>query len=715
MKQVWQEYRTGQLRVGEVPIPTLRRGQVLVQTAFSLISAGTEKVKVDTARMSLLAKARSRPDLVRKVMRRFKTRGLRETLRAVRTRLDAPTPLGYSLSGVVLQVTPDVTGIKPGDRVACGGTSANHAQVVAVPALLCTNVPDNVSMEQAAFTTLGSIALQGFRLAQVSLGEIVVVVGLGLVGQIVSMIARANGCKVIGFDPAEAMIEHAVAGGFDRSDFVTTETTLERRVAQVSGKRGADAVIICAATRSNRPVELAGELCRDHGKVVVVGAVGMTVPRDLYYAKELHLCVSRSYGPGRYDVNYEEKGHDYPYGFVRWTEGRNMACIMDLVATSRLDFGHLITHRFAVEQAAEAYELLAGQHGTPHLGIMLTYGYPDQKAAAHADLSIPFATGSGTSAAVIGAGSFAQSVLIPELREAGLNLAAVATMSGLSAEAVRNRFGFRTATSPEAILEDASISAVVIATRHADHAGLVARALRAGKAVFVEKPLAISDDDCEVVEAAYRERPNLLMVGFNRRFSPLAVALKEAFDGLPLTMTFRVNAGGIPDESWLHDIDDGGGRILGEVCHFVDFLCYFASSPVTSVFASAMPSPGKPLQSSDSVSITLNFTDGSVGHILYASQGSERMPKERFEVFGGGQSGIIDDFRAGRIYQPSGDRVIKLRNQDKGHHEEVRRFASALKGKGQPPMKFQDVMHSTRVTLDVIRSLAQGSPIIRVP
>ncbi len=693
----------------DAPLPSLKPGWILVANRASLISAGTERMKVELGAKNLAQKARARPDLLKKVVDRARSEGIGSALSAARERLDALSPLGYSSAGTVIRVGAGVEGIAPGDRVACGGGGfATHAEVIAVPRNLIAAVPDGVPFESAAYATVGAIALHGVRRAEAQLGERVGVIGLGLVGQLAVRILAAGGCTLIGVDLDPKAVELAASGG--ARAFERDRDGLQSSVLEATGGLGLDSVLVCAAATSSDPVRLASELARDRGRVVIVGDVPIEADRALFYEKELELRLSRSYGPGRYDRDYEERGRDLPPAYVRWTEQRNMQAFLDLVASGAVDPSPLTTHRFPVEQAERAYALLTDDRGEERpFGILLEYAYEERPAAPTPHSARR--SGAGTARiGLIGAGSFARATLLPALRDAGAELAAVASGGGLTATDVATRFGFeRAGDSADEILADDSIDAVVIATRHASHAQLTASALRTGKAVFVEKPLAIDRDGLAEVEEALAP-DSLLMVGFNRRFAPLAVQLRNELEAVASpTLLARVNAGPLPADHWAHDPEDGGGRLIGEGCHFVDLLSYLSGGPTVVVHALAVPHPQRPLECSDEVVATLRFGNGGVGTLVYTGGGDPRLPKERIEAFGGGLAAVLDDFRRLELSRGGKRRVTKQR-QDKGHKAELARFLAAVRGEAEAPA-VSTYLDSTRATLALVDSLRDGSAV----
>jgi predicted dehydrogenase/threonine dehydrogenase-like Zn-dependent dehydrogenase len=708
VKQVAQRPRDGRIAVVDAPLPALRPGWLLVANRASLISAGTERSKIELGAKNLAQKAKARPDLLKKLVDRARSEGIGSALAAARDRLDALTPLGYSSAGTVLRLGMGVEGIAVGDRVACGGGGfATHAEVVAVPRNLVAAVPDGVPLESAAYATVGAIALHGVRRAEAHLGERVGVIGLGLVGQLAVRILAAGGCRVVGIDLDRDAVGLAASAG--ALAFERDRDGLEGAVLEVTDGLGLDSVLVCAATISADPVRLASELARERGRVVVVGDVPIEADRALFYEKELELRLSRSYGPGRYDRDYEERGRDLPAAYVRWTEQRNMRAFLDLVASGAVDPSPLTTHRFPVEQAERAYALLTNDRGEERpFGILLEYAY-EERAATPRPRAVRRAAG-GTRIGLVGAGSFARATLLPALRDAGAELAAVASGGGLTAADVATRFGFeRAADSADEIFGDDSINAVVIATRHVTHAPLTASALRAGKAVLVEKPLAIDRDGLAEVEEALSS-DSLLMVGFNRRFAPLAVRLRNELEAIASpSLLARVNAGPLPADHWTHDPEDGGGRLIGEGCHFVDLLSYLAGARAVTVHALAVPHPQRPLECSDEVVATLRFANGAVGTLLYSGAGDPRLPKERIEAFGGGLAAILDDFRRLDLHR-SGKRRVTKQRQDKGHKAEVARFLAALRGEADAPA-VDTYLDSTRATLALVESLRNGSAV----
>lgn len=715
MKQLLQNLKTGEGVVADVPAPVCQRGRVIVRAAASLVSAGTERAFVELGRKGLVGKAKERPDLVRKVVEKVRSEGLLNTLQSVREKLDESHALGYSAAGIVVEVGEGVTEFRAGERVACAGTGyAAHAELLSVPKNLCVRLPDAVDFESAAFATLGAIALQGVRLAEPTLGESVVVIGLGLIGQLAVQLLRANGCRVFGVDLDASRVELAKTLG--AGDGCASNEGVKDAVLKWSRGRGADAVLITAATQSDEPVELAGEISRLRGRVVAVGLVGMNVPRQIYFQRELTLRVSMSYGPGRYDPEYEERGHDYPLPYVRWTEGRNLEAFLDLTASGAVRTSPLVTHRFPVEESARAYELISGDAREPYLGIVINYDTEREVERSVVNPSSKFKVQNSKSAGVvrvgwIGAGDYARHMLLPHFKEAGAEFSSIATASGVSARDVGTRYGFgRFVSGADEVLSDESINLVVIATRHDTHAALAQRALERGLNVFLEKPLALDDASLDSLVEAASNSSGLLAVGFNRRFSPHARAAKEFFREVraPLSILYRVNAGRIPRAHWTQDPREGGGRVVGEVCHFVDFMQFMTGAPVERVYAEPVTTSDREAVAEDSVFVTLKFADGSNGTIAYLAEGDRALRKERVEIFGGGRSFVLDDYRAASAYRDGRETTTRLRAQDKGQRDELRALFDALRRGGPAPTTLAELANTTRATFRILDSLRAG-------
>ncbi|HLP72155.1 MAG TPA: bi-domain-containing oxidoreductase [Bacteroidales bacterium] len=710
MKQLIQNFKSGEMYVDEIPAPAISAGMVLVGNEFSLISAGTERGTVKIAQANLLGKAKERPDLVAQVIKNIKKEGITATLNKVRTKLDSLKALGYSSAGVV-KASLDKNGLfRPGDRVACAGQDyASHAAVISVPQNLVARIPDNVSSEEAAFTTVGSIALQGIRQASPNLGEKVAVIGLGLLGQITCQLLKANGCMVFGIDLNEKLVktaqENAGVIAMRRDDANIVSSCLD-----FSDGYGFDSVIITAATQSNDPVELAASIARKKAKIVIVGAVGMELHRDPYfYRKELELIMSCSYGPGRYDPSYEEGGHDYPYPYVRWTEQRNMEAFLGMLSMKVINVKPLITHVFDISDAEKAYDIVLGKTKEFSSGILLRYAPSNGKERSLVNLKND--PSGSVSTGFIGAGSFAQSYLIPAVRSSGGSLNGVVTTRGITSKNVASKFGFNyCSTNIDDVLNDKNINTVFIATPHASHASLVAKALEARKNVFVEKPLAINMEQLAQVMEARNNFRKPVMVGFNRRFSAVAERIRSEFETIaePLLVNIRVNAGIIPGEHWIQNPEIGGGRIIGEVCHFIDLMQFLTGSEPVSVFAESVTTDSSAIAAYDNIAVVVKFRNGSVGNLMYLANGDSGLAKERIEVSGGGSSAVINDFRDGILYRNG--KTIKLDSKGKGHREEVQKFFDALVKGVDSPLSFRSACLTTVTTFRILDSLSTGLP-----
>ena len=708
MKQLLQNMRDGKAIVEEVPVPKPRAGMALVKTEASLVSAGTERMVVEFAEKSLVGKARSRPDLARQVLDKAKREGLLATAQAAFDRLDQPMALGYSSAGTIIELGEDMRGFKVGQRVACaGGGYAVHAEFAVVPRNLLTPLPDTVDFESAAFTTLGAIALHGFRLAEPQIGETVAVIGMGLLGLLTGQIAAAAGCRVLGIDIDPKRIALASSLGLH----AWLRDQVGSYAQAFTTNRGFDKVIICADTSSNDPIELAGEIARDRARVVATGAVGLDFPRKLYYEKELSFINSRSYGPGRYDTTYEEAGKDYPIGYVRWTEGRNFEAVVDLLANGKLQVQPLITHRFPIEKATEAYDVITGKKEEPFLGVLLTYesAQSDVRNTRVKYRTPDTSRTSNVALGVIGAGLFANATLLPAIKKhRQIKLTGIASANGLHAQHAAKKFGFAyAASSDDEIINDPNINTIAILTRHDIHGDLVAKALKAGKNVFVEKPLALNNDQLSVIgELLPADGCQLLTVGFNRRFAPLAIQLASHFAHRTeaLYAHYLINAGYIPLNHWTHDPEQGGGRIIGEGCHFIDFITFLVGEAPVSVSAVALPDDGKYRE--DNVSMTFTFPDGSVGVVDYLANGDKSFPKERVEVFCGGNIAVLDDFRKLEIVHDGRRKTVKGA-QDKGWKDEWVAFSKSIRETGQPPIPYKQLMGVTKATFAAVESIRQ--------
>ncbi len=714
MRQIAQSYKTGKLTLADVATPGAPAGGVLVQTTASLISAGTERMLVDLARKSLVSKARERPDLVAKVLDKVKREGALAAFDAVRAKLDSPIPLGYSMAGRVLEVGRDARDFAIGDRVACAGAGiANHAELNAVPRNLAVHVPDAVSDEEACFATVAAIGLQGVRLVEPSLGELVVVIGLGLIGQIVASLLTAHGCDVVGVDVDPARVKLALERGAI-GGVISGKDDASATVNGLSRGRGADAIVVTASASTNEPLVLAGEIARERAVVSIVGFLPIEIPRATYYAKELRVVVSRSYGPGRYDPDYEDRGHDYPIGYVRWTQRRNLEAVLRAIATRRLDVKGLITHRFPFERALDAYELITADHPEPHLGVVLTY--PEREIARPtSEPAAPVRTRSGDlGLAVVGTGSFATSVLLPAIKELdGVRLIATASGRGLSARHAADRFGAEfTGSGLAEVLERHDVEAVVIATRHDRHTAQAVRALGAGRDVFLEKPAALDEEQLTALGEAVRTSGRRLMIGFNRRFAPFALQVREYLSGRTsgLVMSCRINAGKIPAGSWITDRAEGGGRIVGEACHFVDLMSYWAGSAPVKVSAHAI-GPGGGFSREDNLVVGLAFADGSVGTLVYTAMGDPSVGKESYELFCDGRVVSIEDWRTLRMTCRGKTTTKRALRADKGHQAELRAFAQACRTGGASPIPWESIEATTRATFAIEQAWSAGAAV----
>ncbi|NPE28856.1 Gfo/Idh/MocA family oxidoreductase [Methanococcoides sp. SA1] len=678
MKQVVLNLKDGNLTVEEVPIPTIKGSGVLVRNHYSVISAGTESGLVDLAEKSLIGKARARPDLAKKVIDKAKRDGPISAFQQAMGRLEQREPLGYSSSGTVIAVSKDITNIKIGDRIACAGAGyANHADVVFIPRNLCVKVPENVDLKDACFTTVGAIAMQGVRNADVRVGENIVVVGLGLVGLITVQILKAAGCRVFGVDLDEAKVKLAKEIGADAA-FSRNSPNIEEKINQFTRGIGADVTIIAAATKSNDPVDFAANVTRERGKVVIVGLVGMDIPREQYYNKEIELRVSRSYGPGRYDRNYEEFGQDYPAAYVRWTENRNMESFVDLLAMKKFSMEKIITHEFTIEKAPEAYEII--NERKPYLGIVLEYDV-EKAIEDKVVLKAPEPTKANGKpvVGVIGAGIFATSTLLPNLAKIdGIKLKGLSAASGISCESVAKKYDFEYCTSDyHKIMTDPEINCVIAATRNSLHAPLVIEALKNKKAILVEKPLALTEEELQEITDTWQEHGGHVMVGFNRRYSELGMKLKDFFKGRtqPMVAFYRVNAESIPNDHWIYDPSEGGGRIITECCHFIDFMQYVIGSNPTEVYAKKIETQANSPEDAENVSITISFADGSVGTVIYTTHGDTSVSKEHAEFFADGMVGVITDFKKLEMVKDGkSTKINKKMVTEKGHRNELERF-----------------------------------------
>lgn len=670
------------MTIENLPAPKMRKGYILVHNVYSLISAGTERTSVETAQASMLGKAKSRPDLVKQVMENMKREGVLATYQKVQSRLDNYKELGYSSAGIVIE--SGVPEYKQGDRVACGGATANHAEVILVPKNLVARIPEGVGYDEAAFTTVSSIAMQGVRQADVRLGESVAVIGLGLIGLITVQLLKANGCRVIGLDINAKYFTLAKELGCDVCA-VSSAASLSVVESFTKGL-GTDAVIITAGTKSNEPVELALQYARKRSKVVIVGAVGMNIPRSPFYEKEIDFRISCSYGPGRYDAAYEEKGIDYPAGYVRWTENRNMTAVLDLMQQRSLDVKKLITHTFAIANGLEAYDLITGKTKKPSIGVLIEYPSKETAELLYRRITLNERASAGSASVIagfIGAGNFAQSYLLPHIKDLGVRLKGVATGKAINAKSSAQKFGFEYASTDAAeILNDETINTVYIASRHDSHARYVLEALKKGKNVFVEKPLAVTETQLKEIRNFYSKsavpKPQL-MVGFNRRFSKSFLDIKEFFKGSlePFVVTYRVHAGFLPKNHWTQD-EEQGGRIIGEACHFIDTVEFITGSRPVSVYAASITSGNKEVNNSDSVNISIRYENGSVGNILYLANGDSALPKEYCEVYSHGRTAVMNNFKE-TVFFAQGISEIRKYDGSKGHAEEMKHFVNEVR------------------------------------
>ncbi|KPJ72625.1 hypothetical protein AMJ52_05735 [candidate division TA06 bacterium DG_78] len=716
MKQIIQNYKTGKLSVEDVPQPIVRSDGVLVKNAFSLISTGTERANIELARKSLFGKTRSRPQDVQKVLQLAKKQGFLSAYKTAMTRLEQPMSLGYSSSGIIIEVGKGVSGFKIGDRVACAGAGyASHAEVIFVPKNLCAVIPHHVPFDWAAFTTLGAIAMQGIRQADVKVGENVAVIGLGLLGQLTVQILRASGCRVIAIDLDPLKVKLAKKCGADVS--IVRKQNVKEIIYKFTDGYGVDAVIITAATSSNDPFLLAPEIARDRSKIVLVGVAKLDFPRELYYRKELSIILSRSYGPGRYDTRYEEEGLDYPVGYVRWTEKRNMQAILNLMAEKKLNIEPLISHRFTIEGAQRAYDLILGRKKENFLGVLFEYDTRKKhttKISITEEKTVISHPSSVINIGFIGVGNFAQHYLLPNIKKAKVHAVGVADVNGAHAKIVAKKYGFKYCTSDyRELLKDKNINTIFIATRHNLHAQLIIESLNAGKHVYCEKPLCLNEKELKQIIKVYntlstKRHTPLFMIGFNRRFAPLTVQAKQFMGNKigPYLVHYRINAGVLPVDHWLLDLKQGGGRVVGEVCHFIDFIRYFAQAQLISIYAECL------VGNSDSIIVTLKYGDGSVGSLSYFSTGDKDFEKERIEIFGDEKVCIINDFK--EILLSSGGRQIRKRiGQDKGYKIEINAFFSAIKNDSTPVIPFSTIVETTRATFAINESLKKRD-IVRI-
>lgn len=717
MRQVLQNVKTGETTLETVPPPTLESRGVRVRTAASLISAGTEKMLIDLSRKTYLGKAMARPDLAKQVLNKLRTEGLWSTYRKVTSKMERPMPLGYSAAGIIEKVGHEVRGLQVGDRVAMAGAGyANHAEVNFVPKNLVAQMPKDVSFDEAAYATVGSIALQGVRLAEPQLGEQVAVVGLGLIGLLAVQLLKANGCTVIGLDLDPSKVKFGEEMGLDRG-LVSSEEDPVAAVEAFTGGRGVDHTLITAATESNEPIEQAGEFTRRKGRVVVVGNVGMDLPRDDYYHKELEVKVSMSYGPGRYDPSYEEGGIDYPYDYVRWSEQRNMEAVLALMAEGKIDVEALTTHRFPFEEAIEAYEVIE-KDTEPHVGILLDYDVEQpQKEVVRVRTATAYVPTDQIGVGFVGAGNYASVHLIPHVRDhSRALLIGLSTATGRNAQQTAETFGFDYCTTDlEPLLDDDAIEAVFIATRHSTHAEFAIRALEAGKHVFVEKPMVVTPEQLdalrETYEIAQQKRPTGLMVGLNRRFAPMVGELTGALsEDRPMQMIYRINSGPIEIDSWFYRPAEGGGMLVGEMVHFIDLMQHICEERPSQVYAQSLSLGRRDRPDSDNLSITVAFDGGSTGTLCYNTVGDDAAPKERLEVYGGGTVAMLDDFRRLEITQQGSTSTSRAWTQDKGQFNQVEATIEGFCELGRAPIDFGDLVAGMETVFAARKSLQANAP-----
>ena len=706
MKQLTQKLGSGEMLVQDFPIPQLNKGMILVKNHYSIISAGTELSTVQAARKKLIGKVKEQPQQVKQVFSSLKSQGSIQTYRSVMKKLDSYSPLGYSCAGEVLEVGQGVRGYIKGDLVACAGIGyANHAEVVSVPKILCVKLPSTANLRDAAYNTLGAISLQGVRQADLRLGECCAVIGLGLLGQIACKMLKASGVRVIGIDISEESIVLGTLNGAVDKGFIRTTPGIKEKIKEFSYGMGVDAIIIAAATASHDPINFSGAIARKKGKVVVLGAVPTGFDRDPYwYKKELELKMLCSYGPGRYDINYEEKGIDYPAAYVRWTENRNMEAFQNLLHSGAIKIDYLTTHEFKFENALEAYNLLVNKT-EPFFGISLKYdvskNHQKQKIRINtcpnkSDLKISF----------IGAGSYAQGNLLPFIpSNEKIQRVGILTNSGTTSKRVAEKFSFEFCTANENDVLDNNSNMIFITTRHDSHATYILKGLKNNKYIFVEKPLCLSFKELDQIKQAMKNHDRFLMVGYNRRFSSLTKLIKSNLDNVPMSMIYRINAGSIQKDSWIQDMEMGGGRIIGEVCHFIDYLTFLNGSLPLNVSALALPDQNN---LNDTVNILIKFENGSTGVIAYYSNGSKGLPKEYVEIFSAGSIAVLNDFKELKIYGGSSVKKKKLFNQDKGQKQMVKIIFDDYFNKGLTPIPFEELYATTKTSFLVLESIRKG-------
>lgn len=708
MLQVVQHQKSGEITVQNMPAPNCPANGILVQTKYSLISAGTEKTSVSKAKSTLLERAKKQPEDVKQVLDFVKKEGIVSTYRRVKSALNSYKVLGYSASGVVIE--SDTDSFSVGDRVAVGGAGlANHAEILAIPKNLAVKIPDNVTFEEAAYSTVGAIAMQGIRQTEPAIGETVAVIGLGLIGQITVQLLKANGCRVVGLDIDESLFQVAKKFGCD-AVFQSKKSNIDA-IKAFSRGLGFDSVIITAGTSSNEPIEIALEITRKKGKVVIVGAVGMDIPRPPFYLKEIELKISMSYGPGRYDPNYEEKGEDYPFAYVRWTENRNMSAILDLISMKRMNVKDVTTHKFELNDADKAYKLIMGEESEDFLGVLLKYS-DEVSLAKTIELDSSRKSISQIKLALIGAGSFAKNHLLPPLIANKVELFGVASNTSSSSLTTAKHYGFAiTSTDGNELIRHKDSNFVVIATRHDSHAKYVINAIESGKSVFVEKPLCINPIELVKIDQAVKAHNGNVMVGFNRRFSKSFTSIKDFFANrtAPMNIIYRVNAGFIPKSSWVQD-EAQGGRIVGEVCHFIDTMAYLTDALPIKVYAESISSNDVAIMNRDNVSISIKFSDGSQGTVHYFASGDKSLAKEYCEVHCENSSAIMDNFTKITLMRGSKSKIISA-DGTKGIKEEIAQVINSLNKGITMPIPYSQVRAVTLATFAAVESLKKGLPV----
>lgn len=709
MKQLLQNVKDGKPEIVDIPIPALKPGYLLVRNKASVVSSGTERMVVEFAEKNILMKAKSRPDLVKQVIDKAQREGIVPTIKTALNRLDTPMALGYSSAGEIVSIGDDVEDFKIGDRVACAGSGfACHAEFVLIPKNLISKIPQSVSFEEAAFSTIGAISLHGFRLGNPQIGEKVAIIGLGLLGLMMIDICKAAGLQVFGIDLDPDRVELARIRGVPA---VHNDQALSQGVS-FTHNRGFDQVFICADTSSNDPVELAGSISRDRGTVVAVGAVGLEIPRKIYYEKEIKFLISRSYGPGRYDNQYEEEGQDYPFGYIRWTEGRNLDAILDLIEANKLDVNSLISHRYDISNGIQAYETITGKKNEKFLGVIIKYPDDSKDGWQQKRVEIKdkknYRTDGNIKVGVLGAGLYASSVFLPVInQDRSIQKFGICSAKGLSASQLAKKYHYQFAcTDEQEILVNKDINTVVILTRHNDHARQTIESLKSNKHVYCEKPLALTIDELRQIKKTYKENESKLMVGFNRRFSSFIQKTKKYVDNInePKVLHYRVNAGFIPSNHWIHDLEVGGGRIIGEGCHFIDLCIFLVGSSLKSIQSVGVPNLGK--YHNDVVVITLIFDDGSIATIEYLANGDKLVEKETLEIFAGGSVVQLIDFKKLAFISNGRKETHNLQmSQDKGHKNAFQAFVRSIKSGSEEPISFDEMLISSLATIAAYESL----------